>query len=143
MVVPSSFQRGQLYWATVPYLPEKPLDVLRRSQASELRVAITFKPRPVLVVQNDLYNTDHRYHYLLVAPVHSLKASDWDKLRLVNYPADLILEAGEGGLARPSVVFLNQLRTLHKNLTDRVIGRLSPQRIEEMDARLAFSLDLL
>lgn len=139
----SPFQRGQLYWATVPYLPEKPLDVLRRSQANELRVAITFKPRPVLIVQNDLYSTDPRYHYLLVAPVHSLKAGDWTKLRLVNYPADLILEADEAGLTRPSVVFLNQLRTLHKNLTDKAIGCLSPQRIEEMDARLAFCLGLL
>jgi len=78
-----------------------------------------------------------------VAPVHSLKASDLTKLRRVRYPSDLMLDAGEGELAQPSVVFLNQLRTLHKNLTDNYIGQLSPQRIEEMDARLAFCLGLL
>ena len=111
MTVPPSFQRGQLYWASVPYLPEKPLDILRHSKASELRVAITFKPRPVLVVQSDFYNTQPRYNYLVVAPVHSLKADEWAKLRRANYPADLILEAGEGSLSQPSVVFLNQLRT--------------------------------
>ncbi len=138
-----SFQRGQLYWATVPYLPEKPLDILRRSPTGEQRVAITFKPRPVLIVQNDRYNADLRYNYLLVAPVHSLKVSDQAKLHRINYPSDLILESGEGGLTHPSVVFLNQLRTLHKNLTDNYMGKLSPQRIEEMDARLAFCLGLL
>ncbi len=66
----------------------------------------------------------------------------WAKLHRANYPADLILEAGEGSLSQPSVVFLNQLRTLHKNLTDNLIGQLSPQRIEEMDSRLAFCLGL-
>jgi len=138
-----SFQRGQLYWAAVPYLPEKPLDILRRSPAGEQRVAMTFKSRPVLIVQNDHYNTDLRYNYLLVAPIHSLKASDQAKLRRVNYPSDLLIEAGEAGLTHPSVVFLNQLRTLHKNLTDNYIGQLSPQQIEEMDAKLAFCLGLL
>jgi mRNA-degrading endonuclease toxin of MazEF toxin-antitoxin module len=138
-----AFQRGQLYWASVPYLPEKPLDILRRSQTGELRVAITFKARPVLIVQNDLYNADARHNYLVVAPVHSIKASDLAKLRRVNYPSDMMLNAGEGGLAQPSVVFLNQLRTLHKNLIDNIIGQLSQQHIEEMDARLAFCLGLL
>jgi mRNA-degrading endonuclease toxin of MazEF toxin-antitoxin module len=65
----------------------------------------------VLVVQSDFYNTQPRYNYLVVAPVHSLKADEWAKLRRANYPADLILEAGEGSLSQPSVVFLNQLRT--------------------------------
>ena len=138
-----SFQREQLFWATVPYLPERPLDVLRRSPAGEWRVAITFKPRPVLVVQNDFFNTDPRHNYLLVAPVHSLKAGDQAKLRRVNYPGDLILDAGEAGLTQPSVIFLNQLCTLHKNLTDRYIGELLPQRIEELDVRLGFCLGLL
>ena len=81
-----AFQRGQLYWAVVSYLPEKPLDILHRSKAGEVRVAITFKPRPVLIVQNDLYNSDPRHNYLVVAPVHSLKASDLAKLHRVNYP---------------------------------------------------------
>jgi mRNA-degrading endonuclease toxin of MazEF toxin-antitoxin module len=138
-----SFQRGQLYWAAVPYLPEKPLDILRRSPAGEQRVAMTFKSRPVLIVQNDRYNADLRYNYLLVAPVHSLKPSDQVKLRRVNYPSDLFLETGEAGLTQPSVIFLNQLRTLHKNLTDHYIGQLLPQQIEEMDAKLAFCLGLL
>jgi len=104
---------------------------------------MTFKSRPVLIVQNDRYNADSRHNYLVVAPVHSIKADDWAKLRRVNYPANLILEAGEGGLTRPSVAFLNQLRTLHKNLTGDLLGELSPTRIEDMDARLAFCLGLL
>ena len=97
----------------------------------------------MLIVQNDRYNTDLRYNYLLVAPVHSLKPRDQVKLRRVNYPSDLFLETGEAGLTQPSVIFLNQLRTLHKNLTDHYIGQLLPQQIEEMDAKLAFCLGLL
>jgi len=97
----------------------------------------------VLIVQNDFFNADPQHNYLLVAPVHSLKASDQAKLRHVNYPGDLVLDAGEAGLTQPSVIFLNQLRTLHKNLTDRRIGELSSQRIEELDVRLGFCLGLL
>lgn len=78
----------------------------------------------------------------MVAPVHSLKAEDKAKLHRVNYAADLVLEAGDGGLPQPSVIFLNQLRTLHKNLAENLIGQLPPHRMEEMDARLAFCLGL-
>ena len=108
-----------------------------------MRVAITFKPRPVLVVQSDFYNAQPRYNYLVIAPVHSLKAEDEARLRRVNYAADLVLESGEGGLPLPSVIFLNQLRTLHKNMAESLIGQLPSHRIEEMDARLAFCLGLL
>ena len=104
----SAFRRGQLYWAEVPYLPERPLDILRRGRRKgELRVVLTFKRRPVLIVQNDRDNANPRYRYLL------------------------------------SVVFLNQLRTLNKNLVTDYIGELSVVRMPELNVKLALSLGLV
>lgn len=140
----SAFWRGQLYWAEVPYLPERPLDILRRGrQKGELRVVLTFKRRPVLIVQNDRDNINSRYHYLLVAPVHSLKPGELARLQKINYPTDFLLTPPEGGLKRPSVIFLNQLRTLHKNLVTDYIGNLPTARIAELNVKLALSLGLV
>jgi mRNA-degrading endonuclease toxin of MazEF toxin-antitoxin module len=142
--MPPAFRRGQLYWAEVPYLPERPLDILRRRRRKgELRVALTFKRRPVLIVQNDRDNTNPRYNYLLVAPVHSLKPDELAQLQKVNYPTDFLLTPPEGGLKQPSVAFLNQLRTLHKNLLADYIGELPASRIAELNVKLAFSLGLV
>jgi mRNA-degrading endonuclease toxin of MazEF toxin-antitoxin module len=49
----------------------------------------------------------------------------------------------EGGLKQPSVAFLNQLRTLHKNLLSDYIGELPAERIAELNVKLAYSLGLL
>jgi mRNA-degrading endonuclease toxin of MazEF toxin-antitoxin module len=142
--MPPAFQRGQLYWAKVPYLPERPLDILRRGrQKGELRVVLTFKRRPVLIVQNDRDNANPRYHYLLIAPVHSLKPPELARLQEVNYPTDLLLTPPEGRLTRPSVIFLNQLRTLNKNLLTEYIGDLPVERVAELNVKLALSLGLI
>ncbi len=50
---------------------------------------------------------------------------------------------GECGLERPSVVFLNQLITLHKNLLQDHIGSVPADRVAELNARLTVVLGLL
>jgi len=141
--MPPLLRRGQLYWAKVPYLPERPLDILRRVRQDELRVVLTFKHRPVLIVQNDRDNTNPRYNYVLVAPVHSVKPDELARLQQVDYPTDFLLIPPEGGLKQSSVAFLNQLRTLHKNLLSDYIGELPAERIAELNVKLAYSLGLL
>ena len=141
--MPPMLRRGQLYWAEVPYLPERPLDILRRVRQDELRVVLTFKPRPVLIVQNNRDNTNPRYSYVLVAPVHSVTPDELARLQHVAYPTDFLLMPPEGGLRQPSVAFLNQLRTLHKNLLSDYIGELPAERIAELNVKLAYSLGLL
>jgi hypothetical protein len=60
-------QRGHLYWAQVPYLPERPLDVLRRTaRRGEVRAVLTFKTRPVLIVQNRRDNANPTRSDLLI-----------------------------------------------------------------------------
>lgn len=65
-------KRAHLYWSKVPYLPEHPLDILRRKPSrGEVRAALTFKTRPVLVVQNPQDNTNRAYRFVLVAAVRA------------------------------------------------------------------------
>jgi mRNA-degrading endonuclease toxin of MazEF toxin-antitoxin module len=140
---PAPLQRGHLYWAQTPYLPERPLDVLRRLSRGEVRAALTFKTRPILVVQNRRDNTNPVYPFVLVAAVHSIKPGELAKLRRINHPTDLLLSPDECGLKRPSVVFLNQLLTIHKNLLQDYIGSLPASRLAELDVKLALALDLI
>jgi mRNA interferase MazF len=140
---PATPQRGHLYWAQVPYLPERPLDVLRRMPQGEVRAALTFKTRPVLVVQNRRDNANPAYPFVLVAAVHSIKPGELEKLRRINYPTDFLLSPAECGLKRPSVVFLNQLLTIHKNLLQDHIGSLPSSRLAELNVKLALTLDLV
>ena len=136
-------ERGHLYWAQAPYLPEPPLDVLERGPQSEVRVALTFKTRPVLVVQNRQDNVHPSYPFVLVAAIHSIKPGELDKLRRINHPTDFLLSPAECGLNKPSVVFLSQLLTLHKNLLQDHIGVLSPARSAELNVKLALALGLV
>jgi len=80
----------------------------------------------VLVVQNRQDNLHRAYRFVLVAPVHSLKPGELEKLRRIHHPAYFLLAAGEGGLNRPPVVFFSQLLTLHTNLLQDYIGPLPP-----------------
>ena len=128
----------------MPYLPERPLDVLRRGpEPGEVRVALTFKTRPVLVLQNRLDNTNPAYPFVLAASVHSIKAGELDKLRRINHPTDLLLTPDECGLKQPSVVFLNQILTIHKNLLQDHLGCLPLARWDELNVKLALALGLL
>ena len=140
---PDTPQRGDLYWAEVPYLPERPLEVLRRISAGEVRAILTFKTRPVLVIQNRRDNCNPAYPFVLVAAVHSIKPGELGKLRRINHPTDLLLSPDECALKRPSVVFLNQLVTLHKNLLQERIGSVPAARMAELNVKLALALDLV
>jgi mRNA-degrading endonuclease toxin of MazEF toxin-antitoxin module len=119
------------------------LDVLRRLAKGQVRIALTVKTRPVLVVQNRRDSANPHYPFVLVAPVHSIRPGELEKLRRIDNPTDIVLSPDECGLKRPSVVFLNQLRTVHKNLLQDHIGALPESRIAELNVRLSLALDLL
>ena len=80
--------------------------------------------RPVLVVQSDLAN--RYFRTILSAPVSaSPKAQQREFIVLLN--------AGEGGLPRPSAVLVFQIRTLDRVRFVKRIGTLSPNRMTEVD----------
>lgn len=89
--------------------------------------------RPVVVIQND---TGNKYSSTVI--VAAITSQTPSKAAL---PTHCYLGV-ESGLERPSIILLEQLRTIDKRRLGRYIGRLSKERIEEMDRALMVSLDL-
>lgn len=90
--------------------------------------------RPVVIVQND---TGNKYSpTVIVAPVSSKTGI---KPRL---PTHCFLPAGSG-LSGPSVVLLEQLRTLDKKRLRHHVGQLDEQHLAQLDRSLAVSVGLM
>lgn len=89
--------------------------------------------RPVVIIQNDVGN--RHSPTVIVAAVTSRKETR-EKLPTHFYVGE------ESGLERPSVVMLEQLRTLDKQRLDKYVGRLDQKKLSELDYALAISLDL-
>lgn len=87
--------------------------------------------RPVLVVQNDVGN---KYSPTVIAAAVTSKI---DKARL---PTHIELSACEFGLAKDSVVLLEQIRTLDKRRLKDRIGQLSPKTMQRVNRALLISL---
>lgn len=87
--------------------------------------------RPALVVQNDIGNEK--------APT-TIVAAISGSVRL--YPVNVLLEPPEGGLERPSVVKTSQILTVSKDRLMRRLGRISKDKMEEVDRAIKLSLDL-
>lgn len=89
--------------------------------------------RPVVIIQNDVGN--RHSPTVIVAAITSRKETR-EKLPTHFYVGE------ESGLDRPSVVMLEQLRTLDKQRLDKYVGRLDQKKLAELDNALAISLDL-
>lgn len=87
--------------------------------------------RPVLVVQNDVGN---KYSPTVIA---AAVTSRLDKARL---PTHIELNADEYGLAKDSVVLLEQIRTLDKRRLKERIGALPLTMMARVDDALKISL---
>lgn len=111
-------KRGELWWAS-----------LREPTGSEPGYR-----RPIAIIQSDDF-TSSRLHTVIGAAVTS-------NTRLAFAPGNVFLRRREAGIQRDSVINVSQLLTLNKAaLTDR-IGRLSPRRLQELDAGLRLVLAL-
>ena len=89
--------------------------------------------RPVLIVQNDVGN---RYSPTVIAAAITSKQ---DKTRL---PTHIGLRAGSGGLARDSVVLLEQIRTPDKRRLRERAGCLNDEELARVDRALGVSIGL-
>ena len=87
--------------------------------------------RPVLIIQNDKGN--HHSPTVIVAPITS-KANVKPKL-----PTHVFLS---GVLALPSIILLEQIRTVDKHRLCDFIGRLDSSVMEIIDERLLISLGI-
>jgi mRNA interferase MazF len=79
---------------------------------------------PHVVVQNDPFNQS-RIGTVVVCALTS-------QLKRAAAPGNVLLEAGEANLPKPSVVVVSQLFTLDKEDLVEKIGALSQERVEQI-----------
>lgn len=88
--------------------------------------------RPVLVIQNDVGN--HFSPTVVAAAITSRKAKN-------SLPIHILLE-NVPGLAPTSLLLLEQLRTIDRKRLRGYIGRISKEKMLEVDAALAISIGI-
>lgn len=89
--------------------------------------------RPHVIVQNNLLN-DTRIRTVLLCPLTT-------NVRRAEDIGNVLLDAGEGGLTKPSVVLVSQFLTIDRaELTD-FIGILPASRIRQIIAGIHSVLD--
>jgi len=84
------------------------------------------KTRPAIVVQNEMANRTSPT--LTVIPL----SSKVDRV----FPFQVLIPAGEGGLAQESKALCEQIRTLSTKRLLQRLGSLPPERMEEIHAAL-------
>jgi mRNA interferase MazF len=92
------------------------------------------KTRPALVIQNDIAN---RW-----SPV-TIVAAIASRSDAPVYPADVRIDPPEGSLSVPSVVLLNQIRTIDRRRLVKRLGRLRPDTMKQVNRALQLSLGLV
>lgn len=112
-----SIKRGDLFWVN--------LDPTRGSEQAGRR--------PVLVIQNDIGNE--------VAPT-TIIAPLTTKSFTKEYPTNVHLPKGIGGLRSDSTILLSQIRTLDKSRLQKKIGHLSDIYLEKVNRAIKISLGL-
>jgi mRNA interferase MazF len=111
-------RRGEIWWAS-------------------LRDPVGSAPgyrRPVVIVQSDAFNRS-RIASVIVAAVTS-------NLRLKDAPGNVHLPRSSSGLKRDSVINVSQLLSASKALLTERAGRLTPEKVRELDAGLRLVMAL-
>ncbi|MDD5952945.1 MAG: type II toxin-antitoxin system PemK/MazF family toxin [Oscillospiraceae bacterium] len=89
--------------------------------------------RPVLIVQNDVGN---RFSPTVIA------AAITSQQTKANLPTHINLSASDSGLARDSIVLLEQVRTLDKHRLKERMGKLDASSMHQVDHALSISFGL-
>lgn len=87
-------------------------------------------PHPHVVVQDNLFNHS-RVHTVIVCAVTS-------NVKRASLPGNVLLEAGEANLPRPSVVEISKVSSVEKARLGAYIGTMSEERIAQVLAGLRF-----
>lgn len=112
----ASIRRGDVFWIA----PE--------DAASGDAVAVA--PHPHVVVQADVFNRSRVTTVIVCATTSNL--------RRMSEPGNVLLDAGEGGLPKASVVLVSQIASVEKARLGERIGALSSERVDQILAGLAF-----
>jgi mRNA interferase MazF len=98
--------------------------------ADEQIGSISGSPHPQVVVQDDVFN----HSRIGTVVVCSLSTN----LKRASEPGVILLDAGEGGLERQSVVIASQVSSISKDRLGERIGSLTSQRVDQIIAALRF-----
>lgn len=85
---------------------------------------------PHVVVQEDVFNHSRIPTTIVCALTTNLQRA--------KEPGNVLLDAGEGGLGKQSVVVVSQVLSVEKARLGERIGTLSPERVEQVLAGLRF-----
>ena len=89
--------------------------------------------RPVLVIQNDVGNE--------VAPT-TIVAPLTTKSFTKDYPINVHIPRGVGGLKENSTILLSQIRTIDRVRLGQKIGHLPPSYLQKVNQAISISLGL-
>jgi mRNA interferase MazF len=92
------------------------------------------KRRPALIVQNDI---DNRH-----SPI-TIVAAITSQIEGETYPTEVVVYPPEGGLTRPSMVLLNQIRSVDRRRLLGRLGRVKPETLTRVDRALRIALGLV
>ena len=98
------------------------------TQGSEIR-----KTRPALVIQND---TGNEFSPITIVAAITSKVSDR------QYPTDVLIDKGEGGLTQTSAVLLNQIRSIDHSRLMKRLGKIEAGTMRKVDHSIQISLGL-
>lgn len=90
--------------------------------------------RPVLVVQNDIGN---KHSPTIIA------AAITSQINKAKLPTHIEIDAMEYGLAKDSVILLEQVRTIDKKRLKEKIGHLDSELMEKVNEGLTISFGLM
>lgn len=106
--------RGEIFWIA----------------ADEAKGSIPGTPHPHVVVQEDVFNHS-RIGTVIVCALST-------NLRKASEPGAVLLDLGEGGLERQSVVVASQISCVYKSRLGAYIGSLSQERVDQIVSGLRF-----
>ena len=106
--------RGDVFWITPEANPQ----------------AAPTAPHPYVVVQDDVFN-----HSRIATVVVCALSSN---VHRAHEPGCVLLDEGEAGLPRRSVVVVSQIESVTKGCLGARIGSLSPARVDQIVAGLRF-----
>jgi mRNA interferase MazF len=111
-------QRGAIWWADLG-VPSGSVPGYRR---------------PVLIVQDDVFNQSKLATVLIVSLTSNLQYQ--------NLPGNVLISREDSGLSRDSVVNITQLTTIDKQWLDEHVADLPPTIMHQIDNGLRLVLDL-
>lgn len=100
--------QGQLYWVA-----------LANPDRAEAGIA-----HPHVVIQDDVLNHSRLQTVVVCALSTNLKRA--------NLPGNVLLDPGEGGLPKQSIVLVSQVSTVNKADLGECIGTLSQERVQQI-----------